>query len=184
MYKKRGIIRSSRLRKRVSYLRLLSQNREGKVYRLKAGVYATPEALAEMVLDIPSIIPGGILCMYSAWDFHHLTVQIPPACCVAVKRGRKVVLPAYPPIKLYWVNENIYTLGMMETKAGNKTILVYDKERSVCDALRARNKIGTESSSEILRNYLASPDKDVAKLCHYARKLRIYTLLKHYLEFY
>lgn len=178
-----GIIRCSKLRKRSSYLRLLKQTRAGEVQRLKAGVYARPEALADVVLDIPSIIAGGVLCMYSAWDFHHLTVQVPPAHCVAVKRGRKVVLPAYPPIKLYWVSESIHALGIMEASAGNKKILVYDKERSVCDALRARNKIGTETSSEILRNYLASPDKNLTKLCHYARKLRIYTLLKHYLEF-
>ena len=59
MNTRRGIIRCSKLRKRSSYLRLLKQTRAGEVQRLKAGVYARPEALADVVLDIPSIIEVG-----------------------------------------------------------------------------------------------------------------------------
>ena len=49
-----------------SYRRLLHATKEGEVTRLKRGVYATDDALADTMIDIEKIVPGGILCLYSA----------------------------------------------------------------------------------------------------------------------
>jgi len=52
-------------------------------------------------------------------------------------------------------------------------VRVYDLEKSVCDAIRFRNKIGIDTVSEILKKYLKRRDKDLDKLTMYARTLRI-----------
>ena len=75
----------------------------GDVVRLKNGVYATEDGLADTMVDVERIVPGGVLCLYSAWEHYGLTTQIPGSIYVAVEKHRKVVVPDFPPITLcYW----------------------------------------------------------------------------------
>ena len=177
-----GYITRRQLPDLAAYTQLLLRVKSGELVRLKAGVYAKPEALADTMINLDKVVPGGILCLYSAWSHYELTVQIPPAFCVAVKRGRKLVLPEYPPIKLYRVSDTFFQLGVVRARVGRYVVPIYDVERCVCDALRYRNKIGIETSSEILRNYLSRPDCHLDKLHNYAKILRVDTLLSRYLE--
>ncbi len=144
--------------------------------RVSAGVYALPESLANTMADIIKIIPGGILCRYSAGEYYGLTAQISPAICVAVKRGRKINLPQWLPICVHSISEEIFDLSMTTQIVGGFKLSIYGIERSVCDAIKARNKIGIDVSSEILKNYLARKDHNITKLMNsnwYERKLPI-----------
>ncbi len=51
--------------------------RKGEAVRLKNGIYADIDALANTMVDIRMIVPGGILCLWSAWSVYNLTTQIP-----------------------------------------------------------------------------------------------------------
>lgn len=46
-------------------------------------------------------------------------------------------------------------------------------EKSVCDAVKFRNKIGVDVSSEILKNYLSRDDRNLTLLSDYSKKMRI-----------
>jgi hypothetical protein len=52
----------------------------------------------------------------------------------------------------------------------------------VCDAIKYRNKIGTDVMAEILNAYLSSSQVNIDLLCRYAKELRVYSTLKQYLE--
>jgi hypothetical protein len=52
----------------------------------------------------------------------------------------------------------------------------------VCDAIKYRNKIGTDVMAEILNAYLSSSQVNIDLLCRYAKALRVYSTLKQYLE--
>lgn len=164
------------------YMQLLQQVANGEMVRLKAGVYVKPDALSEPVPDITRIVPGGILCLFSAWSHHGLSMQIPTSICVAVKRGRKLTLPTYPEITLYRISDAFLQLGVTQECICGHLLPIYDLERSVCDALRYRNKIGMETCAEILLNYLRMPGRDLDKLHQYATRLRIDTILSTYLQ--
>ena len=73
-------------------------------------------------------------------------------------------------------------LGVEEQIISGYSIKVYNLERSVCDAIKYRNKIGIEICSEILNNYLILPNRNITLLMDYANKLRIAKTLKKYLE--
>ncbi len=62
------------------------------------------------------------------------------------------------------------------------TVKIYDVEKSVCDAVKYRTKIGMETTSEILKTYLKRKDRNLTKLIEYAKKMRIEKVLKAYLE--
>ena len=59
---------------------------------------------------------------------------------------------------------------------------ITDMERSVCDAVKYRNKIGLDVCAEVIRTYLKKPNRNLARLQDYAKRLRVFNTLKNYLE--
>jgi predicted transcriptional regulator of viral defense system len=166
-----------------TYNHLLKLIDAGIVERIKQGVYhygnASPD---DTVIDVEKVIPGGVLCLYSAWAYYGLTVQIPQSFNVAIEKSRKISLPDYPLITLYYWKQEYYELGIITQKISGYTIKIYDEEKSVCDAIRYRTKIGMETTAEILKIYLKKKDRNLTKLIGYAKKMRIEKTLKTYLE--
>lgn len=167
---------------RYLYYRLLESVKSGEMIRLKPGVYCREDVMAGTMIDLDKIIPGGVLCLYSAWAYYGLTTQIPSGFYVAIPRKRKVILPDYPPIILAYWEKSIYTLGIKRERIDGIEVSIYDLEKSVCDALRNRNKIGIDVSSEILRNYLSRKERNITRLTSYAKSMRIAGILNQYLE--
>jgi len=164
------------------YHRLLSSVEDGSVVRVRRGVFALPTALANTMYDIDKIIPGGVLCNYTAWAHYGLTTQIPMALCVAIERKRKVKLPDYPPITLSYQSKEQLAIGRERANISGYEVSIFNIERSVCDALKSRNKIGMDVCSEIINNYLRRKDRNLNLLSEYAQKLRVGNILHNYLD--
>jgi len=142
--------------------------------KIKNGVYKlTDYQVNDQHIEVANIIPGGVFCMFTAWRYYSLSVYNPHEFCVAIRKRQKIVLPSYPPVKLFFWIDDYYLLGISETIIENQTVNIYDLERSVCDAVRFRNKIGIDMMSEILKNYLKIENRDLNRLSQYAKQLRI-----------
>ena len=178
-----GYISRQEISDEATYAQLLREVDKGNVIRLKSGVYTLPEELAKPMVDIDRIVPNGVLCLYSAWYVYRLTTQIPVEHYVAVEKSRKVVLPDYPPIKICFWSEKAYEMGIVEMEIEGLMCKIYDVEKSVCDAIRMRNKIGMDVCSEIVRNYMKREDRDLNKLSEYAKTLRVGTTLHNIIQF-
>ena len=100
----------------------------------------------------------------------------------AVSAGeRKVSLQTPFPIKLfYWKDDNL-KFGIIEVKVSNYKVHMTDLERSVCDAVKYRNKIGHALCSEIIRNYTKRTDRNLSRLSEYAKILRVEKTMKEYI---
>lgn len=59
------------------------------------------------------------------------------------------------------------------------SVNVYDVEKCVCDAVKFRNKIGTDVCSEIISNYLERPERNISKLIDYANSSEYTRLLRN-----
>ena len=93
-----GYISSAEAKEKSLYNQLLYEVEKGTVVRVRQGIYALNEGLAEPMIDVERLVPGGVLCAYSAWSHYGLTTQIPLSYCVAIERSRRVALPEYPSI--------------------------------------------------------------------------------------
>lgn len=164
------------------YYKLLSLCEGGEIVKVKRGLYALPDALANSMGDMDKIVPFGVLCLYSAWFHYGLTTEIPDAYYVAIDSKRKVTLPEYPPVEILYWKDNYLNLGVLTASINGYDIKIYDIEKCVCDAVRFRNKIGIDVCGEILRNYLKRKDANIPKLMEYGGKLRISQTLNKYLE--
>lgn len=178
----KGVMNTQEIRKSQSYYGLRKAVEEGSVVRLKNGVYASADALADTMIDIGRVVPRGVLCLYSAWAHYGLTTQIPGAFYVAVEKHRKVVVPEFPPVTLCYWERKYYDMGVVEAEVSGHKVRIYDVEKSVCDAVKFRNKIGLDVAAEVLKAYLARKDRNIARLTAYARQMRVAGTLKGYLE--
>ncbi len=181
--KNKGYLTRKQLPDKSAYNHLLKLVNEGIIERVKQGVYRDANvAFDNTMIDIGKIVPGGVLCLYSAWAYYELSVQIPQAFNIAIEKNRKILLPVYPPITLYYWKREYQELGVTRQRIGSYTVKIYDLEKSVCDAVKYRTKIGIDVTSEILKNYLKRKDRNLSKLMGYAKQMRIEKTLKTYLE--
>lgn len=177
-----GVIRSYELQEPRAYYNINKEIKSGSVIRIKNGVYMLPEELASTMIDVARIVPGGVVCMYSAWDYYGLTTQIPDGFYIAIEKHRKVVVPDIMGIILCYWQEKYCTMGVVETEIANHKVKIFCIEKSVCDAIKFRNKIGTEVAIEILKNYLKRKERNISLLMDFAKRMRILSTMRQYIE--
>ena len=177
-----GIITTAELSKQSEYLKVVRAKERGELIRVRHGVYAVPDALLNTMIDIERIVPSGIVCLYNAWAYHQLSTVVPPYFCVAIEAKRKVAIPPTLPIELYYCKKENLTFGVMDAEISGCNVRITDMERSVCDAVRYRNKTGMEVCSEVIRNYLKKRDRNLSRLSEYAKQLRVANILRNYLD--
>lgn len=168
---------------RTAYYKLLNAAKEGGMNKIKRGVYASDEDLAKQMIDIDKVVHGSVLCLYSAWSYYGLTTQVPQAYCLAIKHGRKIVIPHYPPINLYHWSGKAFSLGITEKVIEGFDVRIYDMEKCVCDAVRYRNKVGFDVCIEVVKEYLNRKDRNVDKLMSYASELRVANVIRPFVDY-
>lgn len=177
-----GIITTAEFPNQSDYQKIVRAKERGELIRVRHGVYAVPDALFNTMIDIERIVPNGIVCLYNAWAYHQLSTVVPPSFCVAIEAKRKVAMPPTLPIELYyWKKENL-EFGIIKKGISGYDVLITDMERTVCDAVKYRNKIGLDVCGEVIDNYLQKENRNISLLHEYAQKLRVKNILTTYLE--
>lgn len=157
--------------------------KEEKIYRIVKGQYILPDDMQDELLSISKRSRNIIFSHETALFLHGISDRTPfehtvtaPSDCIpsaAIKSECKV----------YYIKPALFELGKtnLKTPAGNE-VPAYDLERTICDVIRGRNKLGTETFLAALKLYAASPKKDLNKLHAYATKMRVANVLRQYLE--
>jgi predicted transcriptional regulator of viral defense system len=158
---------------------------DGRIEKIKRGLYrwvGMNETGYQGVVDVSKAIPGGVVCLLSALSFYNLTTAKPMEVSIAVNKKRKVIKPDYPPIKIYYFMDNIFKAGVEEQRIGNVTVLMYDKEKTICDCIKYKNQLGMDIIREALREYLKNTNRNLELLMKYAEICKVKPVLKNYLE--
>ena len=95
----------------------------------------------------------------------------------------------YPKIKVHFVEESILEIGVMDIETypdeknhNNKIITrVYDKDKTICDVIKHRNKIDKEVFNVAIRKYINDNKKILNNLYKYARELDILGVVETYI---
>lgn len=177
-----GFITTGEVKSRGEYEQLRHAAEEGNLVRIRKGIYAETSALANNMIDVERIVPRGVLCLYSAFSHHGLSTQVPSSTCIAIDARRKVRLPDYPIIDLYYWKKEYLEFGIMQKEISGYDVLITDLERTVCDAVKYRNKIGLDVCGEVIDSYLKKDNRNISLLHEYAQKLRVKNILTTYLE--
>ena len=172
--------------------------KEGAIVKVKPGLYRLAN-IGEMVLPLPKIkgsgnmisqgiidvckaIPDGVICLVSALAFHDLTTFNPSEIYVAIPNAAKVPKIDFPPLRVFYFRERFYKPGIEHITTPNCTIKIYNKEKTICDVFRYRNKYGEDLALEALKNYLSRKKANVNKLRKYAGICQVKTVMMPYLK--
>ena len=177
-----GYVSRKNIDNRTLYYHLWAQIKEGVIERVRNGVFYYNPDDNHLMIDIDKVVPGGVLCLYSAWSYYELSLQIPQSYCVSIISSRKIKLPDYPPITLYYWTKEHQELGVVYKVIDGYNVPIYNIEKCVCDAIKYRNKVGIAVCSEVVKEYLKRKDRNLMLLMQYARIMRVETILKKYLE--
>ncbi len=162
---------------------LIKMINNGEVSKIHHGLYVLNDHPKYDEREIvSSLIPNGVFCLFSAWSFYELTTTISFQYHIAIHRNTRLNLPDYPPVKLHFWSDEIYTLGIVQVSVNGKKLNYYNLERSVCDAVKFRNKVGEEIMTEVLKTYVKRIDKNIDLLMQYAKTMRVEKIISPYLK--
>lgn len=168
-----------------SYYKINKLVAEGKLIKLNNKMYENTAYSGE-VSDfsvVSAYAPKGILCMMTAVRYYALTTYLPDSVDIAIERNMKIsTIPEWPSINIWYFPEKRYNTGIVRIADAAGEYRIYDIEKTVIDILYYRNKVGIEETKEVLRNYLARPDRDLIRLRRYADTLGCKKILGTYLE--
>ncbi len=91
---------------------------EGSIYKLKRGLYKWNELefdFSNEIVDLAKIVPEGVVCLSSALSYYDLTTYTPSEYQIAIYRKSKVVLPDFPPTKIYYFSKKYYYCSVERT---------------------------------------------------------------------
>ena len=167
----------------ISKAMLSKLHRGNKIHRVAQGQYIFPDDLQDELLSIAKRSDKMILSHETALFLHGISDRTPFKHTITVPSDYTVSAAIRSECKIFYIKPELFDLGKttIKTPAGNE-VPAYDLERTVCDMIRSRNKVGTETFLTALKLYVASPKKDLNKLHSYAKKLHVANVLRPYLE--
>lgn len=153
--------------------------KEGKgLYRLKEMAPLGNPDLVQISLRVPK----GVICLISALYYYNLTTQVPHQVYIALPRDVKTPKIEYPPIKVFHFSEKPYLAGISEQIIDSIKVRIYDREKTIADCFKFREKIGADVATEALKDYLNQSRPNLQLLMKYARINRVENVIRPYLE--
>jgi predicted transcriptional regulator of viral defense system len=152
----------------------------GLIEHPERGIYTIPSVFDDEMYYLQCRFTKGIFSHATALFLHGMTDRTPHKYTMTVPRGYH---PKDANVTLKYSLPEIYTLGISETLSpcGN-TLVVYDKERTLCDIIKARNATDIQIINQAFKEYAVSKYRNIPKLLDYAGKLRVKTKITEILE--
>lgn len=157
--------------------------KEDKIHRIVKGQYILPDDMQDELLSISKRSDKVIFSHETALYLHGISDRTPFEHTITAPSGCIPSTAIKAECKVYYIKPELFELGktILKTPAGNE-VPCYDLERTICDCIRSRNKMGTETFLAALKMYAANPKKDLNKLNTYAKQMRVANVLRQYLE--
>ena len=181
-----GMVRPRDLKERniapVYLQRLLEKGllvRSGRGIYLLAGLDFTENySLAEACKRVPH----GVVCLLSALRFHEIGTQNPSQVWMAIHPKAHRPRLDFPPVHIVRFSGPALTEGIEEHSTAEGIVRVYNVPKTIADCFRYRNKIGLDIALEALRDCWSRRRASIDELWHYAKIVKIATVMRPYLE--
>jgi len=150
---------------------------QGYLERVRHGYYQlNDDEVSSDEQLIATLIPEGIVCLESALFHYGYSDFTPRKWSIAVPRtvSRAKLEIDTLPLQVYYVQQNLYELGKIEEDFNGVMLNVYDRERTICDCFKYRNRIDKEIFNKAINAYAKDEKKNLKKLSVYAKELRVY----------
>ena len=156
---------------------------DGRLERIKQGHYLGKERDISDIEIVASLIPTGVLCLFSAVEHYELATVNPTEICIALPRDTKCpILPSNLFVKIYRMTGIHFEAGITEVEVNGAMVRMYDIEKTVCDCFKYDNEVERNIALEVLKNYMARGNCNIQKLLEYAKLLGKKKIIYPYVE--
>ena len=157
--------------------------KEEKIHRIVKGQYIFPDDIQDELLSISMRSDQIIFSHETALFLHGISERTPFEHTITAPSGRIPSAAIKAECRVYYIKPELFELGRttLKTPSGN-SVPAYDLERTICDVIRSRNKLETETFLSALKQYAINPKKNLNILNEYAKKMRVANVLRQYLE--
>ena len=157
---------------------------QGEIKRIGRGFYKVAGAKNDSFYEIQKRVPKTIFSYETAAYLWGMTDQVGESYNCTVPRGYNTSkLKLNHQMKYHYVLQELYEIGLTtkESPDGNE-ILLYDRERTICDFIRHRNRMNPQVYSEVLNYYFKSNEKDIRKLAKYGKLFHVSQEIELYID--
>jgi predicted transcriptional regulator of viral defense system len=154
------------------------------ISRIKQGYYEQNEVIFPEEVLIAKVFPNAVIYLESALNYYGYTDRIPKEYQIAVdKDSEKTQYKklAYPKIRPFFIENANMEIGLDSIELSGVKIKIFDRDRTICDVLRYKNKIEKEVFNKAIQNYLKDPKKNISKLYKYSKKLKVLSKVENYI---
>ena len=157
--------------------------KEDILERMTHGVYLSRDAFEDELYSLQARSSRLIYSHETALYLHGLTDRDPLQWVGTVPTGYNSTNLKNEGVKVYFVKKELHQVGATTGKTEfGRDITLYDKERTICDLIRSRNKLDANLMNEAIRRYVGSREKNIPQLLRYAEQFRVQRILRNYLE--
>lgn len=177
------ILTKTAIQRGVSRASLSKLYKDGKISRIAVGQYVFPDDLNDEILSLSVRSNFIIFSHETALFLNGISERTPFEHTVTIPSSKTLPRSISGECKIYYIKDELYSLGktMLSTPMGNK-VCAYDMDRTICDIVRSRNRMADETFIAAIKNYAASPAKNLANLSLYATKMGVLSQVRQYLE--
>ncbi|MFP4187254.1 MAG: type IV toxin-antitoxin system AbiEi family antitoxin domain-containing protein [Acholeplasmataceae bacterium] len=163
------------------YLTMLVE--EEKLIRVSPGVYRSKEAWEDILYIYQQKKKRMVYSHDTALYLHGLSDRDPIRYSVTLPTGYNTSQIKHIDLVTYTIKPSLFELGKMTMKSpfGND-IVVYDKERTICDIIRSRSRMDQQILNDGLKRYVKDTSRNLGNLLVYAKKMGIDHVLRNYME--
>jgi predicted transcriptional regulator of viral defense system len=127
-------------------------------------------------------VPGGVVCLLSALQFHDLTTQLPFEVWLALDVKARKPAVEFPPLRIVRFSAEALSKGIETHRVEGVTVRVYNVPKTVADCFKYRNKIGLDVALEALRECRRKRLATIDELWRYAKICRVSKVMQPYLQ--
>ncbi len=157
----------------------------GKLERVSRGLYCVPgRSLSEhrSVAEVALRVPQGVICLLSALRMHDIGTQSPSEVWLAIPKNHPAPRFDQPALRTIRMSGAALAEGVEERVIEGVKVRVFTVAKTIADAFKYRNKIGTDVALEALREGWEKRKFKMDDLWHCAAIDRVTNVMRPYLE--
>lgn len=158
---------------------------EGLIVRAGRGLYELADAdvsLDHGLAELAVRVPKGVICLVSALAHHQITLQNPRAVWMAIGLKDRKPRITHRPVRFVHFGDAARNTGVEIIIIDGVNVRVFSAAKTIVDCFRYRSTIGLDVALEALRLGVRSGKAKPAEIARYAKALRIWTVIRPYLE--
>ncbi len=157
--------------------------KEGVLERERQGVYVLSDTVYDDMYAFMLHSEKIVFSHDTALFLNDLSERTPFVHTVTIPSNTRLSPGIRDECICYYIKPELYELGITDRKTtfGNR-VRCYNAERTVCDLLRSRNRLGEETVISGIKKYAASTEKNLKLLAEYAPQFGVSKILRRYLE--